>query len=307
MGGNSGIDRSAWTALSLAKRFVFGVKSVDYLLIKFLSLPHTIIYGIVGAIAGIIGAVLGHVLGKLFNARKASGIVTLIAIIVSVQASRNVIQELEKEVAPSQVIEEMKRMKVYATIFRLHPEAEAEAKSYLQSIVHKGSIDEIVAATTAYTRDNIVFKYVFKHIPFASDDAVHKMLVQNLIVIKSLKSIPTLCVDYYLGRGNIVRALPKDTIEMEFNLKAEILESAISNPSHPPKQVTLGELGTIIAEGYKKKSYNLDDLGKIDQIAGLYPDEGCKVATEFVDVLASMDTQQSGYVFKNLIYLSSKG
>ena len=125
-------------------------------------------------------------------------------------------------------------------------------------------------------------------------------------IIVFLRNNSDLCVEFYLGKISW-RALPPDLFKKELDMKAAVLESVEDNPSLPPQAAKIEDLIGMLAEGYRRKGYDINSLAKLDQVANLSADQGCLFATQFFDVLASLDASQSAYVFKNLIYLSAKG
>ena len=143
------------------------------------------------------------------------------------------------------------------------------------------------------------------HLPSASDEDIHKLIMHQLVVMKAFEDRPSLCVNYYLGKPSFTK---KDVtpafIEAESNIKADVILSSISSPPIPPKAESLDALLEELGSAYVQKGYQIEDFAKLEQVETLPASEGCGVAEKFVDVLASMPTDRVAYVFKNLLYLS---
>ncbi len=279
---------------------------MEQLLIQFLSLPNVVIYAIFGAFGGALGAVIGALLSKIFKSEKTSRIVTIICVVLAIQLPNHIIPQLKKDIAPAQVLNQLKEQRLFSVIFRLHPEAEIEMKSKMEDVINNSPSDQVFLKAQAASAE-FVAKYFNKHLVSASDEVTHKMLQHNVAVMKKFQNKPALCVGYYLGNPQFAKDdVTNDFVIEESNIKADIIESSVSNPSLPPKAASTDDLIKIIAVAYQQKGYDLNDLTKIDRVGTLPPVEGCKIAMEFSEALASIDAKQSAYVFKNLIYLSEQ-
>jgi len=277
---------------------------MEEILIRFLSLPNVVIYAILGAVSGVFGSVIGSLLSKAFKLKKTSRIVTIFCIFLAIQVPSHIVPKLQKHIAPAQVLIQLKEQRLFALIFRLHPEAEGEMKAKMKEVIDNSSSDQLYLRAQAASAE-LVAKYFTKHLVSASDEMTYKMLRRNVEVMKMFKNKPILCVGYYLGKPQFSKEdITNDFVTEQTNLKADIIESSVSNPSLPPKAANVDALIKIIAVVYQQKDYDLNDLAKIDQVGTLPPVEGCKIATEFSEALAFLDAKQSAYVFKNLIYLS---
>jgi hypothetical protein len=56
--------------------------------------------------------------------------------------------------------------------------------------------------------------------------------------------------------------------------------------------VTLEQAATPLIDAYEAKAYDVANLDKLQNVGALAPDEGCGIALEFVDVLASMEEER---------------
>lgn len=279
---------------------------MEQLLTYFLSLPSFVIYGIFGAIGGALGALVGSFLSKVFKKEKITQIVVIIFIVLSTQLPKHVLPELKKDVVPAQVLEQLKEHRLFSVIFRLHPEAEIEMKERMRDVINNAPADQVFLKAQAVSAE-VVAKYFNKYLVSASDEVTHKMLNRSVAVMKKFQHKPELCVSYYLGQPQFNKEdIPEDFITEQSNLKADIIESAVNNPSLPPKAASIDELLEIIALSYQQNGYDLANLEKIGLVGTLPADEGCRVALEFSNALATLDVKQSSYVFKNLLYLSEQ-
>ena len=65
------------------------------------------------------------------------------------------------------------------------------------------------------------------------------------------------------------------------------------------------EIFEIITLEYQEKGYSLENIEKLDYLIQLPPRQACLIATEFSDVLASLNPETSAFIFKNLLYLEN--
>jgi hypothetical protein len=279
---------------------------MDSIVTSFLSLPNVVIYAIFGAIGGALGSLVGSLLSKIFKKEKLSGIITIVFVVLAIQLPNHILPQMKKAAAPNQVMQELKGQRLFSVIFRLHPEAEEELKLKMTDVINNSPNDQVFYKAQAASAE-IVAKYLNKHMVSASDEVTYKQIQREAKVIASFQNKPQLCVSYYFGNPQF----SKDDITPEFlneesNLKADLIESSVSNPSMPPKAASIDEIINIIAESYQKNGYDLQGLAKIDQVATLPPAEGCKIAIDFSKALAAMEQKQAAYVFKNLLYISSQ-
>ena len=279
---------------------------MDSIVTSFLSLPNVVIYAIFGAIGGALGSLVGSLLSKIFKKEKLSGIITIVFVVLAIQLPNHILPQMKKAAVPNQVMQELKGQRLFSVIFRLHPEAEEELKLKMTDVINNSPSDQVFYKAQAASAE-ILAKYLNKHMVSASDEMTFKQIQREAKVIASFQNKPQLCVSYYLGNPQF----SKDDITPEFlneesNLKADLIESSVSNPSMPPKAASIDEIINIIAESYQKNGYDLQGLAKIDQVATLPPSEVFKISIDFSKALAAMEQKQAAYVFKNLLYISSQ-
>ncbi len=273
-----------------------------------------IVGGIFGAISALLGWLIGTFLSKIF---KKAGLVKWVTIIFTVCSFQipNLIKPYLKETYGTTLqdrkieilIQELEKHRLFATIFKYHPEARHTMSEKMKDIIYNKKVNgSEVRFLSQQASTEIVNEYVLKHMLAVSDEQLNALLRRNYEVLTRFKDKPALCVGYHLGQPNFSPSdITQEFIEQEGNMKADIIVSAINNPSIPPRAGNIDEVLKIIAEGYQQKGYSLDNLAKVDIIKSLNPSEGCKVAIEFADVLDSLEAKTSSFVFKNLMYMGS--
>jgi hypothetical protein len=275
---------------------------MDSIVTSFLSLPNIVITAIFAGIGGLIGVLIGESLRKYYKKNKLSAILPLLLGLSAAHFGDDILHQMKMDAAPNQVVQELKEeLRVFEIIFRLHPEAEEEYKLKMTDVLNNSSSDQEVSYKSQAAHSQFVTKYLNKHMMYASDEMIYKLIQREAKVIASFQNKPQFCVSYYLGTTQF----SKDDITPEFlnedsNLKADLIESSISNPSIPHKAASIDEIANVIVEAYKKSGYDLRGLAKLNQVASLPPAEGCKIAIDFSNAIASMDQKQAAYVFKNL-------
>jgi hypothetical protein len=277
---------------------------MEQILIFLLSLPSVALHALFGATFGAMGVLVGVIMTKKIKSKKTSQAVAIVCLIFSIQISNSIVHFLQKEFVPKQIVKQLESNRLFAVIFRLHPEAVGEFETRYKELLKSNISGNELSLKSQEISAELVQKYFQKHLMSASDSATKTLLERNVVVMKSFKSQPSICVNYYLGKpGYDKKILTENFIKEETEIKADIIQSSINRPSFT-KVADLNSLIKIIALSYKKKGYDLDNLKKIDQVETIPPEEGCKIATEFSDALASLDEKEAAYVFKNLLYLS---
>lgn len=279
---------------------------MEYITTHLVSLPNVALYMIFGALAGAIGGLLGSVLSRIFKKEALTGLVAMVCVIVSVQVLNQILPDLKSDSTSDAVMEELKKQKIFTAIFRFHPEAEAELRSKMTSVVSGTSSEQAFYEAQAASAE-VVSKYIERHLATASDQATYDLLKRNAFVMAGFQDRPNLCVSYYLGRPNFSREdLTPEFIAEESNVKANVVESSGLNPSPTLEAAGIDEIVEVIAKEYQRRGYDLQGLTKIEQVASLPPAEGCKIALDFSRALASLDMKQASHVFKSLLYIANQ-
>ena len=202
----------------------------------------------------------------------------------------------KSDINTEQMIQALKRQKLFSVMFRLHPELEVSTKKVIEE--HP---DSPMESAYIFARDELLGKYLTSYILRASNESVYNFILSEDRILRSLSTDPQLCFDYAQGELRPNKIIPMALLQRNLDAKAEVLETAAANPSLSQNLASMKELGYVLAGEYLKKGYDINNLSKIWSISGLPPAEGCKVATEFSDVLASMDSKQSVYVYKSFL------
>jgi len=279
---------------------------MESLLIQLLSLPKVAIYAIFGAIGGGVGALVS----SLFKGKKktVSYFISIIFIAIAVQIPNQLLPKLEKELAAAAILKDLKEMRLFSLVFKLHPEAESELKMRMKNIIRTSPQDRIFYDMQAASGE-IINRYYQQYLVSASDAVTYKLLQHNVTVMRRFQSQnrPELCVSYYLGTPNFKKDdLTVEFIQKESDLKADVIESAVNSPSPPPKAASAETLIGVIVGIYKHKGYDVNHLKQLGEVATLPADKGCVIGMEFSDALASLDEKQSSYIFKNLVSQGQK-
>jgi hypothetical protein len=279
---------------------------VNEILQAFLSLPGWLIYAIIGAVGGGIGALLGHAIARAFKMRKAVPIAGIIVAIVAIKVANIYMPSLQAPVIVDTAMKKLSQQRLFQTLFRLHPEAEADLRLRLTAIVESAPDDDVFLPAQAASAE-LVGKYLMMDLPSLPDAMLHKLLLRQVEAMQQFQSEPANCVNYYLGRPEFGRdALSPEFIEIESNLKADAFESAAANPTALTTTADQADLGEELALAYVARGYPIEDLQKVGDIETLPAEEGCRLALQFVDAIAALGPEQSAYLFKNLVVIGQQ-
>lgn len=161
----------------------------------FFSLPSTAIYMICGAAAGVFGNLLGTLISRFVSINYLQYILVVAAIVLSVHLLD---RHLPDAKLISETMEETRKISLFATLFKAHPEAEEVYLKKLEDIIEETPHSEIqdkfinLAATT-------IQEYLNKYMISAKTEIVYKLIKRNEEVLNGLGYNPKMCVNYYLG------------------------------------------------------------------------------------------------------------
>lgn len=272
--------------------------------IELFSLPSFVVYGIFGGVGGAIGTLVGSALGRLFKIKWLTWASQILCFVLAIQLPKLIVPGLEKETAVAEAMQNFKSNRLYAIIFRQHPEAELEMKQNLALAINKFNSGESYSVAQDLT-NKLVAKYFAQHINSTSDVSIYNVLKENAQAIQKFNSNPELCVNYYLGNPKFKKGeIDDELISKETDLKADVIESSINNPSPLSTPGTLEDLSKILVGSYVSNGFDVSEMGKLEQLTTLPPVQGCKIATDFTIALASLDSKRAAYVFKSLMLLS---
>lgn len=265
--------------------------------IFFLSVPTWMIAAVLGAIA----APLGYGIGSWLKNPRVGSAICLAAAVQLVSPAQAAVRREYGGMAMVRELEQKEHL--FAVLFRLHPEARTELAAKIQALLNGPLEQQRVGAQNASAE--IVGRYFQQHLLAASDRSIHDLLLHTLDVMQKLKADrPELCVAYHLGRTNTPIDFWPGFVETESNMRAQIIESAVANPSPASRATSVDEIIPLLVAGFDAKKYPREALAQVPDVESLPPSQGCAVAMMFTDVLASMAADQGSYVFKNLLYMA---
>lgn len=261
---------------------------------------------VAAAFCGALGGLIGALIGQCCHLGRLSWLPIVLAVAVFCLIPRQLVATLSPEDKAARAMAKISEYRLFALIFEHHPEARQTMEARIQQAVRGSSADQAFFAGQAAGQE-IVSKYFDHHLPAASPDAIHRLLRQNISVMKKLQHKPGLCVTYFMGNRAFKRGdFSEELIKKELELKADILEEAINNPTGPPRDLTPETIVKVLTQAYINQGYDPADMGKADAVPTLPPAEGCRIGIEFSDALASMDPELGSLVFKNLMSLAPK-
>jgi hypothetical protein len=198
-------------------------------------------------------------------------------------------------------LDEMKKIHFFEVLFRAHPEAEALYRDELKKLA-VDDFDEAKQSQLRVFSTKLSSKYVNAHLLISSDQMLFKYLKSNLMTIESFRTRPDVCFAYYKANGQVppTAATPK-LMEDDLNLKADIIESSLSNPSPPREPVSQEEITRLYIEAYKTSGADIRDLPKITGSAEISPEEGCRIAIEAYKAVVSLGEQKGARLFRGLL------
>lgn len=263
-------------------------------------LPPWGVSALFGALGGAIGALIGIGLSIAFVSPKRGYHAGVIGAILAVQLANHLPAETKASVNAYRAVNEAKEQRLFSLLFQYHPEAEVELHSKISKALAKDPNQQGQIEAQNAARE-VMEKYFSPHINEASDEATYEMIRWQSRALETLKDKPLVCVNYYLGNvGLNANDLPSGFLDEELRVKANLLESSVTNPSKFKAIKSEAEFAEVITKYYGKNGYSTDGLMKIGEVATLPADEACKIVREFVGTLASMDQQLASQVMKTL-------
>lgn len=257
-------------------------------------------------VAGIAAWLGGLVAQKLFGPSKASSIIAIIFGVGSIPLTNNtLVPMLQQKERPYEAIRVMKQSSLFSVIFKYHPEAEAETVQKIKEIASGPSASRRASARAMGAA--IADKYVYLDVPTASDEAIQNLLRSEVAIVRSARSQPNDCVALYLGTANApVDKLPLDLLNAKVKARADIVETAFTQPSPPPTNVTRDALGKILVRAYQSNGFNVGEISKLRDVGSLSSKEGCEVGYHFLSAMASLDPKEASTVYKGLLILAKQ-
>lgn len=202
--------------------------------------------------------------------------------------------------------------RLFDAIFRIYPQEIDKLKMEYQTleadILYRTSMHHVSTELIAVA-DSMASKYLNRHIITSSDASIYNMTRKKARALHSLKDYHKVCVNFFLrdhsnNRAELTRYLSGSLMAEVIDAEVNVVENSISKLTLPllDRDFMGGPLGKKIATLYTTKGYDSKDLARVNQIKTLPANEGCKIATEFYDVLLSLDERESAYFLRNLTY-----
>lgn len=190
----------------------------------------------------------------------------------------------------------------YGLLFQASPQAEAKLREEITRIIQDTPPGNARAAAGRAAVQMIKDTYN-THALYGSDEATIRANEYRLRVLTALKQNPAACVDYYFGRltssDDVVGA---DLIRGESEVRADVLESALTDPSPPPYPLDEEKLYGLLFGAYAASGFDQGDLDLLEETvtSGRSDAAACEVVIREVQAILTLDPGDAGYVFKGM-------
>lgn len=256
----------------------------------------------VGALGGAAGALIVVPLVHFIASRKARNIATALAAVVAAKLAIVSADSFKPQYLHIKIVNDLKDQRIYSTIFNHYPGSQDELRSIMKGVLANTTANRAFSDVAAASA-NFVNKYVQKHLPTASDAAIHNMFGQEAKIFDALTNFPSICIDYFMEDGLI----PSEEVATRLlafaaagsDAKAEIIESSAVHPSISGEKVEPSLMLSIFTRGYKELGYPAEDMMKIADIRTFPAAEGCRLIREYANVMAAMDEREIGLIVRS--------
>lgn len=275
---------------------------MDFVVESLSQWPAPLVAGLFGGVGGLLGSLIVAAISRIVTLNKtvAAAIVTGF-VVLGLKVPDVTIFKARNADPARRIVEEMKKTRYGAVLFRAHPEAEALVRDEIKKLA-SGGLDEAKQSQLRAFVAELSTKYVNAHLLTAPDQMLFKGLQSNLVTIESFRTRPDICLAFYKASGQVPSAaMTPKLMEDELNLKADIIESSIANPSPPREPVSPEEIKSLFVEAYKNTGADIRDLPKLTGSSAIPPDEGCRIAIEFYKALVSLGEQKGARLFRGLL------
>jgi hypothetical protein len=201
----------------------------------------------------------------------------------------------------------IKLIRLYAVLIKLHPEAEAELAGSIHAItttaMKRGSqadAERYARSATQQATAALVAKYFYPAMLKASNATVYRYIEYSSEVLAALKTRPASCLAFAAESYLDIAELPPGALARMSNIKADILESAASDPA-PLIIMTTDEMGATLRGIYQSQGVPLQELVDLSGFQRMAPPDGCRVASDFNDALTELGEERGSRVLKSLI------
>ncbi|MBT9288844.1 hypothetical protein [Prosthecodimorpha staleyi] len=275
---------------------------MDFVVESLSKWPAPLVTALFCGVGGLLGSLVVAAISRIvpLNKTVATAIVTGF-VVLGLQGPDLAMSKVKNSDTARYAVDELKKMRYFAVLFRAHPESEAILlEEFRKSSV--GKFNEEKRARLQSFVAELTTKYMVKDLTRAPDSIIFRTIQRNLSVVQQFSKRPEICVAYYKANGQIPQSAqtPK-LIEEEMSLKADIIESSIANPSPPREPVSAEEIRSLFTEAYKNTGADIRDLPKLTKSSTVSPDEGCRIAIEFYKALVSLGEQKGARLFRGLL------
>lgn len=275
---------------------------MDFVVESLSQWPAPLVAGLFGGVGALLGSLIVAAISRIVTLNKtvAAAIVTGF-VVLGLQVPDVAMSKAKNSDPARYAMDELKKMRYFALLFRAHPEAEAILYEEFKKNSAGKFNEEKRARIQSFTAE-LTTKYMVEDLIKVPDRTIFKAIERNLSIVQQFRKRPEICVAYYKANGQIPPSAqnPK-LIEEEMNLKADIIESSIANPSPPREPVSPEEIKSLFVEAYKNTGADIRDLPKLTGSSAIPPDEGCRIAIEFYKALVSLGEQKGARLFRGLL------
>ena len=195
----------------------------------------------------------------------------------------------------SGIINRLKVSPIFAAVFKYHPGSEEILRAKLTEVA--GGPVATLEQNSAAEEAKFLGSYYFPDLSLASDKAIFNVLKNDEAVAQKYAKRPDMCVAYFNGTISGMRTAEAQAISDTLSDKrAEIVESAVSNPTRRPPPASPQAIIMQIVKAYNALGYDPQHLRKLASLASLPAAENCQIQTEYTNALVSLGEAQAGYV-----------
>ncbi len=274
-----------------------------------LLLPLPIVYMIVAALGAGGGALIGKFLGKILKAPKVALIVAILGGGLALQAARIEIPELRRAAMVDVAWEDLSKNRLFAALIKHHLDAAIRLRDEMETLSSDLDSPESISKFQSFTQALLV-EYLFKDLPHASNESIHRLMVHENSVMKRLQNRPDLCVAYSIGKirfplDPFLVPIWEETLPKEIAIKADIIETAFAEPGKTANLMSPDELFAAIESAYRLYGNDPKDFELLANVETLPPEQLCPLAIKFSDALLSLEPARAAEIYKAMAYFST--
>ena len=193
------------------------------------------------------------------------------------------------------IINQLRASPIFAAIFKYHSGAEDVLRAKLTEVA--GGPVATRQQNAAAEETKFVAGYYFPDMSLASDKAIFDVLKNDQAMAQKYSERPDICVAYFNGSISGIRTPEAQSITNALSaVRAEIIESAASNPMRRSPPATPQIIVTQLVNAYKALGYDPQHLRLLASLPSMPVGESCQIQTEYTNALVSLGEAQAGYV-----------